>query len=989
MMTKENTMRTFIVAMLCLAAAALVAPAAQADFGLGSFDTSIQRNGQLSRQAGAHADFITKLRFSGDEAIRDVKVDLPAGMIGNPNSVDKCTITELIGAGDNAPLCPATAQIGVAGIYNTPGAAPEKVKVYNLVAPSNLPALLGFNYEGVLARIEPRLRSSDYSITTSVRDIAQTHKISGVDLTIWGVPADASHARMGYGCDLVIYSCDPDVLAANGVPPVPDPAPRLPYLTNPTSCPSTPAAIPASVDSWQSTGQFSTLSPTADENGNPYLWDGCERLAFNPSIEVQPSSHTADAPSGVTVDLTVPQSDDPDGLATAHVRKTVVRFPEGMTVSPSSAAGLGACSLSEIALGTDREPTCPDSSKLGTVSIDTPLLAEPLQGDIILAKQNDNPFRSLLALYFVVRGPGVLIKLPGKVDLDQRTGQLTTTFDNTPQLPFSRLHVAFRGGPTAPLATPTACGTYSIHADVTSWASSTPVGLDTPMKIDQGCGRRDFNPSMSAGATNPVAGADTAFRFSVSRPDRSANLASIDAVLPPGLLARIADVPRCDDAQANAGTCPVESDIGSTSVLSGPGDAPLGLTGRVSLTGPYKGAPFGLSIVVQTRGQAGPFDLGAVVVRASIFVDRTDAHATVKSDPLPTIIQGIPLRLRQVVVNIDRPGFLFNPTSCAVKTVFAGLGSTDGNTLTRQARFQVAGCSALPVNQKLSLSLTGKSSTTDGTHPGIRAHLTSAKGSANLKKVTVALPLSLALDPDNAQALCKPEQRLALACPVKSIVGTATAKSILPHALTGPVYFVEGLRKSASGRTIRTLPKLWIPLSADGVTIDVNADSEVRQDRLVTTFDNIPDAPIQTFDLAINGGKHGIIVVSGKPSTCNRSRILDGELTGQNGTTTRIAPRMSVQGCKPTVKSKKSTSKSLTVRVANLGAGRLTVGGAGLVKATRTLKGATEASVTLRWTSSARRALLRHKRLKLKLTTTFVPKKGATLRSTQNVTARL
>ncbi|MCU1675450.1 MAG: hypothetical protein JWM93_208 [Frankiales bacterium] len=981
-MTKESMMKMFIAAMASAAAVILPAQAAQADFGLSVFDTSVSVNGQFSRQAGAHPDFTTKLMFSGNESIRDVTVDLPPGMVGNPNATDQCTLTKLIGVGTSgATECPATSQVGVARIYNSPGdTTPAVVNVYNIVAPSNLPALFAFNYQGVIARIEPRLRPSDgYAISTDSKDISVAQIIAGVEVTLWGVPADSSHERMGQMFDL----------NTGTFVPIPDPAPRRPFLTAPTSCPSTATSFSGAVDSWQSTGTIYSARPEADRDGVPYLWDGCERLSFDPSIKVEPGSHTADAPSGLTVDVNVPQNDDPDGLATPHVRKTIVQFPKGMSVSPSSAAGLGACAPSEIKLGTNDEPTCPESSKIGTVSITTPLLAAPLEGDVILAKQDDNPFRSLLALYMVVRGPGILVKLPGRVDLDQNTGQITATFDNTPQLPFSRLHVVLRGGSTAPMATPTACGTYNTHASVTSWASSAPVELDTPMVIDQGCERRDFNPAVSAGATNTVAGADTSFRFAVSRPDRSAYLSSIGAVLPPGLLARIADVPQCGETDASAGTCSSTSDVGSTSVLSGPGDAPLGLTGRVYLTGPYKGAPFGLSIVVQTRGQAGPFDLGAVVVRAGIYVDRTDAHATVKSDPLPTIIQGIPLRLRQAVVTIDRPGFMFNPTNCAAKSIFAGLGSTDGNNLTREVSFQVTGCSVLPVNQKLTLSLTGKSSTTDGTHPGIRAHLTSAKGSSNLKKVSVALPLSLALDPDNAQGLCTPQQRVALACPAKSIVGTATAKSILPHPLTGPVYFVEGLRKSASGRTIRTLPKLWIPLSGDGVTIDVNADSEVRQDRLVTTFDNIPDAPIQTFDLAINGGKHGIIVVSGKPGTCDRSRILDGELTGQTGSVTRIAPAMSVQGCKPTVKRKKSSSKSLTVQVTNLGAGKVTVAGSRVVKASRTLKGSTQASVTLKWTAAARQALRRHKSVTVKLTTTFLPKKGSAVRSTKTLTVGL
>jgi hypothetical protein len=994
-MIKESTMRTFIAALACLAVTGLAAPAARADFDITKFGGSVGLGGAgsagfgtaFSRQAGGHADLTTMLRFSDGEDVRTVKVDLPPGFVGNPTAAPTCTRAELVGAarGKNA-ACPLTSQVGIVGIYGNyaNSVLGNELPVYNMEQPADLPALFAFNRVGVVVYIEPRLRSSDYGISATVPLISsQTQGVPGTVLTLWGVPADSSHNPDRWWGEGDIFD------SGRGGPRAESPAPRLPFLSNPTSCPSAPSAFTAQADSWQSIGVFSGAAFDSDLDGTPFQWAGCEKLAFDPSIKVAPGSHLADAPAGLTVDVSVPQSDAPDGLATAHVRKTSVRLPTGMTVSPSSAAGLGACALSEIALGSDREPTCPDSAKIGTVSIDTPLLADPLEGDVILAKQDDNPFHSLLALYLVVRGPGVLIKLPGRVDLDPVTGQLTSTFDNTPQLPFSHLRVAFRGGPKAPLATPTACGTYTTHTEITSWASDTPVKLETPMVIDQGCERRELSPSFSAGTSNPVAGADASFRFSVTRADRTANLSRIDAVLPPGLLANIAGVPQCAEEQAAAGTCGAGSQIGSTFALSGPGETPLPVRGRVYLTGPYKGAPFGLSIVVPTAGQAGPFDLGDIVVRAGISVDRTDAHVTVTSDPLPTIIQGIPLRLRQVVVDIDREGFMFNPTSCDAKSIFGGFTSTDGPALTREVPFRLAGCRELPVNQTLALALKGKKSTTDGTHPGLQAKLTSPAGAANLKTARVALPLSLALDPDNAQALCKPEQRAALACPAASIVGRAVARSVLPNPLTGPVYFVEGLRKSATGRTIRTLPKLWIPLSGDGVTIDVNADSEIRQDRLVTTFREIPDAPISSFDLTINGGKHGILVVSGKPGTCDRSKMVDREFIGQNGVTARAASEMSVEGCKPTVTHKKSTSRSLTVQVTNVGAGRLTVRGSSVIRATRTLKASSRALVTLTWTSAARRALLRHRSVRVKLATTFRPKTGAAVKATKSMTVRL
>jgi hypothetical protein len=467
------------------------------------------------------------------------------------------------------------------------------------------------------------------------------------------------------------------------------------------------------------------------------------------------------------------------------------------------------------------------------------------------------------------------------------------------------------------------------------------------MTVDQGCDAGAFAPSFTAGTTNPLAGQSSPFSFTLTRADRTPYLAGISTVLPAGLLARIGSVAQCGPVEAAAGSCPVESQIGTTSAQSGPGAQPLALTGKVYLTGPYKDAPFGLSVAVPTAGQAGPFDLGVVVVRAGIYVDRSTARVTVKTDPLPTIIQGVPLRLRQVNVNIDRKDFTFNPTSCAKQSVFGAFTALDGPVSEQSVPFQPGGCGDLDLQQKLKFKLTGKSSTKDGSHPGVDATVTDVGGGANLKKAEVKLPLSLALDPDNAQALCKPEQRVALNCPKTSIVGQATAVSVLPHPLTGPVYFVEGLRKSKTGRTIRTLPKLWIPLSGDGVTIDVEASSEVDSTgRLVSKFDNIPDAPISSFKLKINGGKHGILVVSGKKGTCNSNRNLDSRFTGHNTQIQVSVIKASIDGCKPTVKKTKTTTKAVTLRVDNLSAGKLTVTGKGIKKTTKTIVTATATTIT-------------------------------------------
>jgi len=408
----------------------------------------------------------------------------------------------------------------------------------------------------------------------------------------------------------------------------------------------------------------------------------------------------------------------------------------------------------------------------------------------------------------------------------------------------------------------------------------------------------------------------------------------------------------------------------------------------VYLGGPYKGGPYSLVSVVPA--QAGPFDLGVVTVRAGIYVDRATAQATVKSDPLPTIIQGIPLRLRQVNVTIDRPNFIFNPTNCAKQSIFGSFQALDGATSNQSVAFQAGGCNDLDLKPKISYKLTGSKSTKDGTSPGVEATLTDPGGGSNYSKVEAKLPLALVLEPTNAQSLCKPEQAKAFNCPKASIVGTASARSVLPHDLSGPVYFVEGRRITSTGRSKATLPDLWIPLSgSDGVTIDIRASSQVdSSDRLVTTFHDLPDAPIKSFKLKINGGKHGILVVVGK-STCSRDMAFDMRYTGQNGETKVGASKPSVAGCKPSVKSTKTTKKSVTVKVGNLAAGKLTLTGSGLLARTsRTLKAGPEASLTAKLTSKARAALSRHGKVSVLVSIAYQPKGGKTVKLSQRVTVR-
>jgi hypothetical protein len=894
-----RSMRRTAAVVLALLFLCTGTASADLSFETSSFD--LTEDGQFSRQAGGHPDFTVNLSFpvnpnavvdgrvapGPDESVHSVDVDLPPGMVGNPNSIAECDPKDFARPGAGYAACPLASQVGWAEVLfdGDTGPGTAVVGVFNLAHAPDIPARFGFNYLGTVALIDGRVRPGDYGISAGSVSVSQALAVESVKLTLWGVPADPSHDNLRGG-----------IIDASGPPQSLPDVPRLPFLSAPTSCTDTPVSFTMRGDSWQNLGVFDTRSTTVDSDGTPFVFEGCDRLPFAPSIEVGPSSRAADGPSGLDVDLQVPQSDEPDGLATAHVRRVAMTLPEGMSVSPSSAAGLGACAPAQIGLGTNDAPTCPDSAKLGEVTIDTPVLEDPLEGEMILATQNDNPFGSLLALYLVVEGPGFHLKLPGRIDLDQATGQLTAIFDNTPQLPFSRMRVKFLGGPRASLATPARCGAYNTHVEITSWASDVPVSLDSPTTIDQNCAG-GFSPSFAAGVTNTTAGATGGtFAVTVGRRDGEQVMKAIRSVqLPEGLLGKVASVPLCGDAQAAAGTCAEASRLGHVQAAAGPGDLPLWIpeagkrpTG-VFLTGPYKGAPYGLSIVVPA--QAGPFDLGTVVVRSALRVDPRTAAITAETEDMPHILEGIPLRLREIRLILDRAGFMLNPTSCATKTVDATIVSLQGTVAKPSNRFQVGECARLAFTPKLGVGLEGRKQMRSGGHPTFKALLTQKAGQANIAKAKVTLPKNLVLDSKNAydpKLVCDYDKAQAADCPASSVIGRASLKTpILAKPLTGAVHLVQGIRFGPTGNRIRTLPTLLVKLRGE-VAIDLRSKTSVdSKSRLVSTFPNVPDAPAARFALRINGGRKGILTVTenrrGRINLCNAKQTALVSTDGQNG----------------------------------------------------------------------------------------------------------
>lgn len=870
----------------CLAAlvatAAMLPASAQADFG---FDGKVSMNdtdGLPARQAGSHPDLVVQAMFPEkvgpngfkvpDGSLRDLKVATPPGLVGNPTVVSSCKWTELLNLG--SPYCPISSQVGFAEVIGQPEGSFEtgagvgiREAVYSMEHGPDVPAVFAFQYANNVVSIRPNVRAGDYGITTSSTASSEGVPIYGVRITLWGVPADPSHDWQRIGLSLPGNH-------QSWVMGAPSPEPAKPFLSVPTSCPGTPWTTEISANSWQNPGIVTTQLLSRDGNGDPFIGVGCDKLAFAPSMDVQPTSRQAAEPTGLNVKLVVPQSESPEASATADVRRVAVTFPEGMTVSPSSAAGQGACSEAQIGIGSNTAPTCPGSSVIGTVKIKTPLLEEELDGDVILAKQNENPFHSLLALYIAVKGPGFYLKLPGKVEADPVTGRLTATFSETPQLPFEEMRLSLDSGPQAPLQAPGACGTYQTQVAITSWASAAPVSFQVPMTIDQGCGTGGFNPALKAGVVDPGAGRFSAFMLRITRQSGEQNISRIAATLPEGELAKLAGVPLCPDAAALSGSCPAASQIGKTVIGAGPGPNPLYVpeAGKaptaVYLAGPYNSAPY--SLVVKVPAQAGPFDLGTVAVRSAIQIDPETTQASVVSDPLPQILQGIPISYRDVRVEVDRPDFTLNPTSCAPMAVQTTLTSAGGKTAAPAAPFQVGNCAGLAFKPALSLRLKGGTRRT--AYPALTATLKPRAGDANIARAAVALPHSEFLAQEHIRTICTRVQFAAGQCPAGSVYGKATAWSpLLDRPISGPVYL-----RSSSNR----LPDLVADLNGQiRVTLVGRIDSVKGGIR--TSFEAVPDAPVSKFVLKMRGGKKSLLVNS--RNLCKSVNRATVRFTGQNG----------------------------------------------------------------------------------------------------------
>jgi hypothetical protein len=913
---------------------------APAGFGVEQLEqVATEGDGSLDTQAGSHPfGYTTTMQLNeGTSPLpKDLHFNLPPGLIGNPTVLPQCTFEQFSarvpGASDIPNPCPDDTALGVVTVWLGESGV-DTVPVFNMVPAVGEPARFAFQVLGTPVVLDTSVRSGgDYGVTVSVNDISTELPFNASQLTLWGAPASPLHddARgwnclfNGFWAEGKLGPCPASSAGGVKSPPV---------LTLPTSCNGLLRST-VEADSWKEPGVFQPGEYTLHNSVGPVEMDGCNKLPFEPSIRVTPDGQAGSTPTGLNVDEHVPQQTtlNPEGLAESDVKGLSVTLPEGVVLNPAAADGLQACSEEQIALHSGEAPGCPESSKVATVKIKTPLLPNPLTGAAYLAVQDSNPFGSLVALYIETYDPisGIRAKGTGEVLENPVTGQLTAHFEHDPvfdgqseasqflpQVPFEDIELHFFGGERAPLATPPHCGAYMTTGTFTPWSGNPTSELSSTFDITSGpngsaCpgSTLPFNPSLTGGMTNINAGAFSPFTMTMSREDGQQNLKSIALHMPPGLLGTLTGIPLCGEAQADAGTCPAASLIGETTVSVGLGGDPFTVRGgQVFLTEKYGAAPFGLSIV--NPAVAGPFNLGKIVIRAKLELNKTTAAVTVTSDSsgpyaIPPMIDGIPLQIKHVNVTINRGGgqgdFTFNPTNCNALAVTGTLQSIEGASQALSVPFQATNCAALKFTPGFAVSTSGKTSRSKGASLTVKVTRPSgpSSGQANFAMVKVDLPKQLPSRLTTLQKACTAAvfEANPAGCPAASIVGHVKVLTpLLPVPVEGPAYFV-----SHGGEAF---PSLIFVLQGYGVTIDVVSTTFISRAGITSaTLKTVPDVPFTSFELTLPEGKYSALAANG--NLCKSKLAMPTAFVAQNGMTIHQTTPIKVNGCPPTRKKAKA-----------------------------------------------------------------------------------
>jgi uncharacterized repeat protein (TIGR01451 family) len=867
-----------------------------------------------STQAGGHPDLTTTLAFTtaGSGILagnpRESGGTLPPGFVGDLADTPKCPLS---GFGEESTAkalhCSPSTIVGTVTVYigDFPGQSePQVLPLMNLTTNPGEIAKLGFTFlrYGIVGTVT--LAPGDYGVRLNFAKIQDTvAALHGISLTIWGVPAEPRHDLMrglvAQQSGGAFYATETQGSGEHELTPKDLPngqavtTARVPYLTSPTDCTSEPLHETITANSWEEPGhEVEATSPIGPMTG-------CSPLEFAPAITASPDTTRADTPAGFTFGVRMGQEGlvNPSTLSESDIEDTTVTLPEGVVINPGQANGLGACQLSQARLEEEGPPSCPSDSKVGQVAVETPVLRNKLEGNVFVLQSNPPNLKLLVAPED--SADGLYVKFVGNVHLNETTGQLTTTFEKTPQLPFSSLKLSFSGGAQAALATPVACGVYTTNTDFTPW--SAPFVADafpsSSFAIESGQGGSvcpsspaPFSPSMIAGATTDQAGGFTDFSLLLAREDGQQRISTLQFKAPEGLLGAIAKVPLCGEPQASKGECSAASQIGHTVVEAGPGPYPLVVPqpgkppAPIYLTGSYKGAPFGLSIVVPL--EVGPFVLQTQVVRAKIEIDPHTSQLTVTTDPLPSIIDGIPSDLRTINAVIDRPEFMLNPTNCSPLSFSGTATSTEGASAPIATHFQVGSCRGLQFTPQFSASTQG-----NATSGGNGASLTTKVSfpnvpqgtEADIAAVKVELPEQLPSRLTTLQKACLAAQFKAnpAGCPAGSVVGHAVVHTpLLAVPLEGPVYFV-----SNGGEAF---PNLIIVLQGDGVTVELVGDTFISKAGITsTTFKTVPDDPFSTFELILPEGQYSALGANVNLCTLARTEKVKQRMTVRRGSHVR------------------------------------------------------------------------------------------------------
>jgi hypothetical protein len=930
----------------------LSAAPASAAFGLKEVDVEfLDALGVPSLQAGSHPFAMeTKINVNltsilegpscevpvcdlPDAAVKNLIVLLPPGFTGDTLSRLHCSAADFLerpGAGETN--CPNATAVGMGAIKAEFEPLPEgsddflHVPVYNLDPPPGAVARLGFIVLTVPVTVVVKLNPDPpYRVEARVEKISQAAHFYGSLQTLWGDPGSPAHDPYRGNCLDVVNPSPADQPISKGICPL-ERSERRAFFTLPRSC-TGPLQTLFFALAWN-TGETDTETALTEPG-----MVNCPKLDFEPRIAAKPTTDHAESPSGLAFDLQIDDEGitNPQEDATAHsdIKKAVVTLPKGVTANPGQAEGLAVCTEGQLAEETATSEFgegCPPASKIGTVEVETPILeGKVLKGSLFIAEPYNNRFGTLIALYPVIkdRELGIALRLAGKVEADPETGQLVTTFDNIPQQPLSRVRFRLREGGRSPLITPPNCDSdpstsapdpYTTEALFTPWADpDNPFRATASFQITRGvggdpcppAGPPPFAPGFSAGTLNNNAGSYSPFAMRLTRRDGDQDLVRFDATLPPGVVAKLAGVAKCPDAaiaqlKTKTGkqeladpSCSAASKIGNIVSGVGVGSQLTYVPGSVYLAGPFGKAP--LSVVGVVPAVAGPFDVGVVATRQALTLDPVTGQPKVDgslSEPIPHILAGIPLKVRDIQVNVDRPEFTLNPTSCRELAVAAAIWGGGANPFSllddapvpASDRFQAANCALLGFKPRLSFSLKG--GTQRGANPAFKAVLRARPGDANLKKTVVRFARSTFLDQGHIRTVCTRVQFAADSCPSGSIYGRVQAFSpLLDEPLAGPVY----LRSSSN-----QLPDIVFDLKGT-LEIEAAARADSVKGKLRVTFPAVPDAPVSKVVVQMAGGKKGLLVNSRDICTPVPRAIVG--LEGHNGKRRSLRPAMRAQRC--------------------------------------------------------------------------------------------